>query len=258
MDAQRPPTIYRTHIKQLLDESLGERRDWQAIAVDLDQQIADLSSARAMEIEARDLAILEAQESELRAADLAARLEALRSALRVQGKVPELFEQQGDPVLVARSCAEAIEMGRKLTNIVIHPDAPREVERMDQSPDVELWGQRIWVHLQALDAYADDKGAGFETWCRVSGSPKVLSPKFISMSEGKTVREGSADSRTFSINRSVDKSGRVIMLAHTKPIQGGGMQIPRIYFYDDSKGVTGKVHIGFIGPHDLVPNAATN
>jgi hypothetical protein len=44
------------------------------------------------------------------------------------------------------------------------------------------------------------------------------------------------------------------MLAHIKSIQGGGMQIPRIYFHDDTKGKTGKVHIGFIGPHDLVPN----
>ncbi|MGD0409808.1 MAG: hypothetical protein ABSB34_12580 [Candidatus Limnocylindrales bacterium] len=40
--------------------------------------------------------------------------------------------------------------------------------------------------------------------------------------------------------------------------EGGGAQIPRIYFLDDTKGVTGKVHMGFFGPHRFVPNAGAN
>ena len=28
----------------------------------------------------------------------------------------------------------------------------------------------------------------------------------------------------------------------------------RIYFYDDTHGNTGKIHVGFIGPHYLMPN----
>ena len=48
------------------------------------------------------------------------------------------------------------------------------------------------------------------------------------------------------------------MEAHLKPVQGGGMQIPRIYFYDDTKGRTGKVHVGFIGPHDRMPNLSSD
>ena len=48
------------------------------------------------------------------------------------------------------------------------------------------------------------------------------------------------------------------MHAHLKVAEGGGQNIPRIYFYDDAKGGTGKVHIGFIGPHRLVPNKHTS
>lgn len=48
------------------------------------------------------------------------------------------------------------------------------------------------------------------------------------------------------------------MFAHLKVSEGGGQNIPRIYFHDDTKGVTGKVHIGFFGPHRFVPNKSTN
>jgi hypothetical protein len=48
------------------------------------------------------------------------------------------------------------------------------------------------------------------------------------------------------------------MVAHLTVAEGGGAQIPRIYFLDDTKGVTGKVHIGFFGPHRFVPNAGAN
>jgi hypothetical protein len=48
----------------------------------------------------------------------------------------------------------------------------------------------------------------------------------------------------------------MVMVAHAKiQIRGGG-NIPRIFFYDDTKGPTRKVHIGFIGPHELVPTSS--
>lgn len=44
------------------------------------------------------------------------------------------------------------------------------------------------------------------------------------------------------------------MLSHLKIAEGGGDLAPRIYFYDDTGGPTGKVHVGFVGPHYLMPN----
>lgn len=48
------------------------------------------------------------------------------------------------------------------------------------------------------------------------------------------------------------------MLAHLKISEGGGSLAPRVYFHDDTGGATGKMHIGLVGPHYLVPNKSTN
>ena len=37
---------------------------------------------------------------------------------------------------------------------------------------------------------------------------------------------------------------------------GGGNDIPRVYFHDDTRGDTRTVHVGFIGPHYLVKNSS--
>jgi hypothetical protein len=48
------------------------------------------------------------------------------------------------------------------------------------------------------------------------------------------------------------------MLAHLKIAEGGGHLAPRVYFHDDTGGATGKAHVGFVGPHYLVPNKQAN
>jgi hypothetical protein len=42
--------------------------------------------------------------------------------------------------------------------------------------------------------------------------------------------------------------GRVYMEAHIR-IEMGGTPCPRIHFYDDTAGTTGKIHIGWFGDH---------
>ena len=56
------------------------------------------------------------------------------------------------------------------------------------------------------------------------------------------------------ISPEVDDSGRVFMEAHLK---FSGRLAPRMYFYDDTKGVTGKIHIGGIDPHSRWENTTT-
>lgn len=260
MVAQRPPEIYRTRVKQLLDQTLGdEQTDWKAMALELDQVVTELQADNEELREEKDLAHMEALESERAAADALHKLEALRSRLRVIGEVPEALEQQVAEAPIVSSCADALNLAEQLENIMVHPDSPRDIDRMDQSPDAELWGQRLWTHLQSLDAYATEKGAGFKTWCENSGHPLAISPKFIAMTESETVCNNPRlrDRRLLPIDSRVNPSGKIEMLAHIKSVQGGGMQIPRIYFHDDTKGATGKVHVGFVGPHDLMPNTLT-
>jgi len=60
--------------------------------------------------------------------------------------------------------------------------------------------------------------------------------------------------RTFPVDSAVSPSGRQYMEAHLKVSEGGGDLAPRVYFHDDTAGPTGKVHVGFVGPHYLVHN----
>ena len=58
--------------------------------------------------------------------------------------------------------------------------------------------------------------------------------------------------RLFPIDPKVNEKGKEYMVAHLKVERRGGSEIPRIYFLYSPK--TKKVHVGFYGPHGLVPN----
>ena len=60
------------------------------------------------------------------------------------------------------------------------------------------------------------------------------------------------------MSRSVNAAGEIHMEAHLKIQTGGGPTIPRVYVFDDTKGSTASIHVGFFGPHDLMPNTRTN
>ncbi|NLG22719.1 MAG: hypothetical protein GX555_14965, partial [Actinomycetales bacterium] len=67
-----------------------------------------------------------------------------------------------------------------------------------------------------------------------------------------------AEQRRFPVDTQVDPAGTTIMWSHLKIAEGGGRLAPRIYFHDDTRGVTGRVHIGFVGPHHYTENTKTN
>ena len=56
------------------------------------------------------------------------------------------------------------------------------------------------------------------------------------------------DLRTLPVAVEVDASGKVLMEEHVK-IEQGGRPAPRIHFFDDTGGASGKVHIGWFGDH---------
>ena len=269
MAAQRSPSLYRTHVKALLAQR--GQRDWASYAVELDDrntylenEISRLQSDLEVANIDRNIAWEEADESERNLLKLGRKLKEFENHLRAQGAPPEHIEQQMDQAIEPENCQHAILLAQHLDNISIHQDAPREIERMDQQPHSRLWALRILRHLQALDAYAESKGSGFnggfKEWCENSGDTRAISPKFVAISESEYVRNNRQllDRRTLAVDVTVEPTGKISMLAHLKPIEGGGGQIPRIYFHDDTKGATGKVHIGFIGPHDLMPNQTTS
>ena len=148
--------------------------------------------------------------------------------------------------------------------LVVPDEACRELDELCAAVEARAWGVTTWRGLRALACYARDKrdcsftAGGFWEWSANSGNPYswTASDKKLAMSESETVRNNTKfwQARHLPIDHALEPSGRLHMEAHLKIAQGGGHDVPRVYFHDDTGGVTGKIHIGFLGPHRLVPN----
>lgn len=164
----------------------------------------------------------------------------------------------------AVTSADALDLARKhLKGLVIPDSAPVALAELDAATEARAWARSAWRGLRALDAYTAEAESynGFWDWCERSGRSLVAANnRELSMSESETVMKSRElrEKRRFAVDSRVDPSGAILMFAHLKVSEGGGQNIPRIYFHDDTKGVTGKVHIGFFGPHRFVPNKSTS
>ena len=145
--------------------------------------------------------------------------------------------------------------------LVVHDDAPRDLDGINTAPQATAWGNTAWRGFRALAAFAAARSEGFAgnfyDWCR--SDPPMGWPatsKKLSMTESDTVQNNSGLSgkRVLPVSAEVDGTGRKLMLSHLKIAEGGGNLAPRIYFHDDTAGATRKVHVGFVGPHYLMPN----
>ncbi|MCR6647277.1 MAG: hypothetical protein NVV70_03725 [Cellulomonas sp.] len=166
---------------------------------------------------------------------------------------PDSVQDTSDAVLTAQ---------QHLADWVAIPDsAPRELDGIDSGPNALSWGNATWRGLRALAAYARARADGFQghfwDWC-ARGEPLAwpATTKKLAMSESETVvnNDRFASMRVFEVDLSVDPAGRIMMQSHLKISEGGGNLAPRVYFHDDTGGATRKVHVGFVGPHYLVPN----
>lgn len=181
-------------------------------------------------------------------------------ALDADGEAPEPLDI---PVEVTTS-TEAFELARQhLSGLVIPDSAAVALRELDSANEAQGWARSAWRALRALNAYVDDASeySGFWDWCLHSPTPLwAASDKKLAMGESETVMKSRElrEKRRFEVDRQVDSSGWKEMFSHIKVAEGGGQQIPRIYFLDDTKGSTGKVHIGFFGPHRFVPNKSAN
>lgn len=168
-----------------------------------------------------------------------------------------------ETVDIPLSPSEAIEVAREhLARVVIPAEALQEVDSLDESLKDRIWASTTWQGLVALEQYARAVEAGeshgsFYLWCQESGAWPTSK---LSMVESESVRneERLRRCRMLPVSRDVDPRGELFMEAHLKIQNGGGPTIPRLYFHDDTRGTTGKIHIGFYGPHSLMPNTRTN
>lgn len=262
--ATPPPPLYKsieralvvassgTDTRQLLELALNENHTYQS-------EIEQLRAEKAI-LEEENLDLLaETEELQESFNHMAA---ALQSTARAKSHDRSPATELSATV---DSIGEAIADASRLSGLAVHPDAAREIDKLDSSIESSKWANAIWRGLRALDAYASEgaNGAGgFWEWCQRGAAAWTwpASPKKLAMRESETVmaNERLRKARVLPCAKDLDPSGTIVMEAHLKISEGGGILAPRIYFHDDTAGGTGKIHVGFIGPHEHMPNTRTN
>lgn len=122
--------------------------------------------------------------------------------------------------------------------------------------DQRRWARRTAEALRSLEAYGAAKhrhlrpfSGNFYTFCQHSQSASLpLSAVKLNESPMLLRNERLAEQRVFPVDAALDPSGWLLMESHLH-VQQRGNPAPRIYFYDDTRGSTGKVHIGYVGKH---------
>jgi len=149
-----------------------------------------------------------------------------------------------------------------LPKVRLPPSACRYLDRLDDALECEVWGRKACEVFIAMQAYAvrpQSFSGDFRDWARTSGDPRaVWLGQRLAMSESDTSRQHPKyrRARTLPIDQRVDESGFRFMESHVQVQRNGGQQIPRIFFHDDTRGLTRLMHVGFYGPHDEIPNAS--
>ncbi|MCY3948129.1 MAG: hypothetical protein OXF61_02890 [Acidimicrobiaceae bacterium] len=163
-----------------------------------------------------------------------------------------------EPVRVS-SVKQALELARTHLTALSIPESVVEaaVADLDKSGRRQARGRAVMEVLRALHAYALDpaRGSDFKQWCERGGSGDACcSANRVKMheSDGVQQRERMVRARKLPVDPALDVSGRRAMPAHIRLDQGE--TAPRLHFLDDTqpktgKTHTGKVHIGYIGPH---------
>ncbi|WP_420446240.1 hypothetical protein [Candidatus Poriferisodalis sp.] len=154
------------------------------------------------------------------------------------------------------SVRDAIASAREnLRKVEIPEGVEQHLEELDSALESRTWARSALDGLLALEAYAhsDDAAGDFREWCIRTKNPRKWPPsgKKLAMKESKEVMRQPEllKHRRFPVSTRVpdSTSGRLEMQAHLK--LSNGSLAPRLYFHDDTRGTTGKVHVGYIGPH---------
>lgn len=193
----------------------------------------------------------------------AARIRWLERRLAEAGQ--QVHGVTGEDVFEPEGMREMLDHARKSLTHVVIGDTDEAAARLDLDyPEQRrTWAAKAWDALCALEDFARARSSGefaggFYDWCANGpAGRRTISTRMIAMRESRTVvtRAKFSEPRTFRVPESVAPGGQVMMEAHIK-LRPVGYPAPRIYFYDDSGGATGKVYVGYIGDH--LPNTRTN
>ncbi|MEU9579496.1 hypothetical protein [Streptomyces chilikensis] len=249
------------------------RSENEALRAELDRAREELRQARLdAELSARSMAALEEQrdlavaqaeedmETALRAMDgeeaAKAEVYVLRERLCEEGRYEETVvkEAAGSPETF-RTVWERLDT---LEGVLVTADAQQALD-LDDAQRGHIWAAKAWKGLQALNSYAraakEGFKGGFYQYCSSPRSGGEWPRKQVALVESETTMNRWGGERIFPVPEAVDASGTAEMQSHLK-IDSKGSTSPRVYFLDDTKGVTGRVIVGYIGAH--LTNTRTN
>ena len=245
-------------MQQKLDErDTRIQRNNEAHSAELDHLIEETQAANAR-VKELDRALAEAQDENHK---LRAKSSSYEAVLRERTSVPTDLIESDEQAEAELTIDGVVEIAREQCDRLQIPDAAlKEIDALESDEKSADWAREILRGLQSLQAYAEEAEhftGGFWEWCEHSNHPDTwnASPQKLAMSESDTVKKDGKlwRQRRFLISTEVEPTGYKHMEAHLKISEGGGQHIPRLYFHDDAKGRTGHIHIGFVGPHRLVP-----
>ncbi|MGA5873997.1 hypothetical protein [Streptomyces cinereoruber] len=239
------------------DRDLSEARRGERLAErtiqSLRQQIQQLNERYHQELEDHLLTLENTERAQNEA-------QVLRQRLHAQGR-------HEDAVVVEQPAAQPVSFeelsGRlgELENVLVTADLAIMLS-LDDHELARTWAAKAWQGLRSLDSYAEAQKAGLVSggyfqFCKTVPVPgaRIFPVKQIAMGETEATRTTWGDERIFPVPTELDPTGCLQMGAHLKLGSKGSIS-PRVHFHDDSRGATGKVIVGYIGPH--LTNRKTN
>lgn len=250
-----PPRIWRAAARELVQTGVGaDTSVFDELFDEMTKTIEDLGRAES------DIRV-ERDEERLENAKLARENDHFKRLVgylrdRLRKLEPEAVRQEPgpdpfDPVL----SIEVLTEGRaRLSRVVLPDHLDTSVQALDAQGD-ESWAGRAWRALRALDNYAALKGDGtfdgsFATYCGQAAGDHLIPEGWVALTETKQTMANAEfrRQRTLPVETEVSASGEIVMESHIKIVKGSP-QAPRIHFHDDTRGSTGKIHIGWFGAH---------
>ena len=229
-------------------------------------------------IEERDLALVLAEEEEIRAnnffadresalAELVERdqrvwdlenlVRSLRRRLVASGWDATPYSPPEEQTVPPATFAELLDCIDSELTLVEFAGNRNKALALDRSPEAGTWVRSSWEVLRAMQAYAEGKASknfvgDFKMWCENPPADCYVIPS------GKVVRDESETvrnkpkwrrEREFPVPGEVSVSRQIFMGAHVRiGASGSGRINPRLYFHDGT-GQAGKIYIGYLGAH---------
>jgi hypothetical protein len=255
--AQPPPSEWRQSLQKLIEpvDSVGDDEflhEMEAELARVERQRDQERSSRVRAEQALEAERDAAADTETENDDLRRRIAYLETELKKRGTPagPTPVQDDFEPDF----CAEIpIETAERLSHVIFPESQWDDADDLDRHMSA-AWAKRSWRAMIALETYAQAKLDGdfsgnFRDYCQ-QGGQHAIPPKMLTLKESETTDNNSRfrQLRTLPIDPAVCGETQIYMPAHVKIVPGGS-PAPRIHFYDDTSGSTGKVHIGYFGDH---------